>query len=64
MLGYRPPLPILDLLKKPRKPRAKKPAEAKAAREPDWQLSLPGLPKLPGPRWPKGVKRWRNPKTT
>ncbi len=64
MLGYRPPLPILDLLKKPRKPRAKKPpAEAKAAREPDWQPSLPGLPKLPGPRWPKGVKRWRNAKT-
>jgi hypothetical protein len=63
MLGYRPPLPILDLLKKPRKPRAKKPAEAKAVREPDWQPSLPGLPKLPGPRWPKGVKRWRNVKT-
>ncbi len=31
ILGYRPPLPILDLLKKPRKPRAKKPQPPRAS---------------------------------
>jgi hypothetical protein len=63
-LGWQPP-PILARPRKPRtpKPKPEQPAEAKAAPEPDWQPSLPGLPKLPGPRWPKGVKRWRNLKT-
>ncbi len=60
-LGWQPP-PILAQPRKPRTPKPK-PAEAKEAPEPDWQPSLPGLPKLPGPRWPKGVKRWRNVKT-
>jgi hypothetical protein len=60
-LGWQPP-PILARPRKPRTPKPK-PVEAKEAPEPDWQPSLPGLPKLPGPRWPKGVKRWRNLKT-
>jgi hypothetical protein len=73
MLGWKPP-PILALPKRPRPPKPPKPEAAQPAEPADAQpeadaealesfrFSLPGLPKLPGPRWPKGVKRWRNPK--
>jgi hypothetical protein len=72
MLGYRPPLPILDLLKKPRKPRAKKPKpEPEPPLEWDWNGRLSpeakaNVPhadpliyrmKLKGVRRPKGTRR-------
>ncbi len=72
MLGYRPPLPILDLLKKPRKPRAKKPKpDPEPPLEWDWNGRLSpeakaNVPhadpliyrmKLKGVRRPKGTRR-------
>jgi hypothetical protein len=70
MLGYRPPLPILDLLKKPRKPRAKKPKpEPEPPLEWDWNGRLSPEAKANVPHadpliYRMGIKGVRRPKGT